>query len=169
MIGVPVMGSHKEDKRMFDPNQLLKKGGICGLFGVLAISLVLLTPIRAEARRGLVLITRGDDISTVADIPSQLLPVVKQLTGAADPKIGYKYSMFGVFFLNLWTWGGDYVIYQDDTFWDLGETGAAQMLGIDVDALKKPFFYTMPPGLMILLLLGAGGFVFFTFVSGSDD
>ena len=153
---------------MFNQNLVLSNGGICGLFGAFAISMVLLSPIHAEAK-GFVLITHGDDISKVADVPPQLAPLVKQLTGASNPEIGYKYSMFGVFFLNLWTWGGDYVIYQDETFWDLGEQGAAQMLGVDVESLKKPFTYTMPPGLIIVLILLAGGFVFFAFTYGSED
>ena len=154
---------------MFNQNHVWGKGVISGLFGAFVVSSVLMAPSRAEARKGFILITTGDDISKVADVPAQLAPVVKQLTGAANPEIGYKYSMFGIFFLNIWTWDGDYVIYEGDTFWDLGTEGAAQMLGVGVDKLKKPFFYSMPPGLIILMLLFAGGFLVFAFVRGGAD
>ena len=101
--------------------QTEEKSIFWGLFSALVLGAVLLAPSRGEAK-GFMLITYGDDISKVADIPPQILENVKQSTGATSPEIGYKYSNFGIFFLNLWTWGGDYVIFENDTYWDLGAT-----------------------------------------------
>ena len=119
---------------------------------------MLFRPAVAEAK-GFVLITYGDDISKVADIPADQLEGVKQDTGASNPAIGYKYSMFGIFFLNIWTWSGEYVLYEDDNYWDLGTEGAAQILGTAPDQLKKPLGYTIPPGLVLILVLIIGGVV----------
>jgi hypothetical protein len=119
-------------------------------------AMTMFKPAQAEAK-GFILITYGDDISKVADIPAAQMEGVKQATGAANPAIGYKYNQFGVFFLNVWTWDGDYVLYENDTYWDLGAAGAAQLLGIPADQLKKPLGYKIPPGLILILVLIIGG------------
>ena len=121
-------------------------------------AMMLFKPASAEAK-GLILITYGDDISKVAEIPPAQLEGVKQATGATNPLIGYKYNQFGIFFLNIWTWGGEYVIYENDTYWDLGAEGAAQLLGIQMEQLKKPLGYRIPPGLILVLILVIGGVV----------
>ena len=82
---------------------------------LLFCAMMVFKPVTAEAK-GFLLITYGDDISKVADIPPEQLEGVKQATGATNPLIGYKYNQFGIFFLNIWTWSGDYVIYEDDTY-----------------------------------------------------
>jgi hypothetical protein len=148
--------------------QTEEKSIVGGLLSALVLGAVLLAPSRGEAK-GFMLITYGDDISKVADIPPQILENVKQSTGATSPEIGYKYSNFGIFFLNLWTWGGDYVIFENDTYWDLGAEGAAQMLGVDAGALKKPFTYSFPPGLIVLLLLVVVGAVYWIFTRNKES
>ncbi len=125
-------------------------------------AIMMFRPSQADAK-GFFLITYGDDISKVADIPAAQLESVKQATGAANPAIGYKYNQFGIFFLNVWTWGGDFVLYENDTYWDLGVDNAAQILGVTPDQVKKPLGYKVPPGLILILVLIIGG-VFWAFV-----
>lgn len=149
-----------------------RMGGIrFGLTAAVTLGALLLCASPAHAGRGFVLFTRGEDISKVADIPPQLLEPVRQSTGTANPAIGYKYGMFGVFFLNIWTWGGEYVVFDGDSYGDLGAEGAAQMLGVSVADLPKPFTYSFPPGLFIILVLGLGvlGFILLTKGSGGDE
>ena len=134
-----------------------------------ALACILFAP-RTSEGKGLILITHGDDISHIADIPPQIIDSVKQSTGATNPAIGYKYGEFGIFFLNIWTWGGEYVVYENDTYWDLGAEGAAQMLGVGVGDLPKPMTYTFPPGLVIIILLIVGFLVYtFVFAKKEDD
>ncbi len=148
-----------------------RMGGIrFGLTAAAALGVLLLYTSPAHAK-GFVLFTRGEDISKVADIPQQLLEQVKQNTGTASPAIGYKYGMFGVFFLNIWTWGGEYVIFDGDSYGDLGAEGAAQMLGVSAADLPKPFTFHFPPGLLVIvvLVLGFLGFTFLIKGGDSDD
>ena len=142
---------------------------LSSMLSALALCLVFFAP-KEGAAKGFILITHGDDISHVADIPPQVIEQVKQSTGAANPAIGYKYGAFGIFFVNIWTWGGEYVVFENDTFWDLGAEGAAQMLGVGVGDLPKPITYTFPPGLIILVLLAIGFLLYvFVFSKGDDD
>jgi hypothetical protein len=146
---------HTKEDRMFR-NGL--RSVTAAAIPVLFCAMTVFKPAQADAG-GFILITYGDDISKVADIPAAQMEGVKQMTGAANPAIGYKYNQFGVFYLNIWTWGGDFVLYENDTYWDLGAAQAAQILGIAPDQLKKPLTYKIPPGLVLILILVIGGVV----------
>ena len=58
----------------------------------------------------------------------------------ANMKVSLKYSHFGIFFMNVWTWGGEIVLYD----------GGDQYFFIEIDqqkALDKygtPFLYKFP-------------------------
>jgi hypothetical protein len=117
---------------------------------LVACSMVLASASPAEARRGFVLITHGESVKHIADIPSETKPLVRQLTGR-DVQAGYYYKSFGIFWLDLWTWGGQYCLYADNDCWELTRDELAELLGKDKSELGKPLFYRFPPGLMIII------------------
>lgn len=66
----------------------------------------------AEARkRGVGIVGWGDDISHIADHPDD----------PAAPAVGLYYSSFRLFYVPLVTWNKEYVIYDDDTYWELDD------------------------------------------------
>jgi hypothetical protein len=100
--------------------------------------------------RGLLLITRGETISHVGDVP---LAVQQRHAGLPSTGVGFKYSYAGVFWLDLWTWGGNYCLYKERKFWQLTPEQAAQLLDRPVSELSAPLAYTFPLGLVILMAL----------------
>ena len=86
--------------------------------------------------KGIILITRGETINEVGKItnPGQL-----QLGGTVS--VGYKYSYFGVFWLDLWTWGGEYCVYDGDRYAPIQPAQAAELLGKPERSLGAPFLY----------------------------
>lgn len=110
-----------------------------------------LTPSQAEAKVPF-LITYGDSISQLAPLPSDKKETLEKLTKPGT-EVGYKYSYFGLFYLDLWTWGGEYCLFKDKSFWSLKPEQAAELLSVPVDKLPKPFFYRFP-SLLSLLILG---------------
>ncbi len=120
-----------------------------------ALAVVALSPSEAHARgRGLVVITWGEDIKHVEDIPPEIKPILQEkLSG--NWAVGYKYRSFGVFWLDLWTWDGRLCLYQGDRYSPLEPRQAALLLNKSERELSKPFFYMFPPGLLIVLALAA--------------
>lgn len=135
------------------------------IFGVL----ILFNASDAQAKKGIAIINTGEDITHLADVDAKSLEEVKASTGAQKPAIGYLYSEFGIFWLNLWTWDGKYVLFENDQVWDVTPEQAAKFSGVTVDELSKPFFYSVPPGLAILVILGLLFVAFMFFVKGDDD
>lgn len=122
---------------------------------LLALVFTLLAPARAEAK-GILLFTHGDTVSKLADVPAAQQEAVRAAT-RANPAIGYHYSYVGAFWVDLWTWGGEYCLFEGNRVWTLQPEQAAQLLGVPVADLPKPLLYRFPP-LLMLLLLGAAGF-----------
>ena len=100
------------------------------LFAVLLVGMFLI-PSKAEAK-GLLLITYGDSIKHMADVPAEAKEAITKDLGP-DVAIGYKYSYAGLFWLDIWTWGGEYCLFKDKTFWSLKPEQAAQLMGVNVD------------------------------------
>ncbi len=95
---------------------MILRHGVCGLLVVLGG--LFLFPSSASAK--IVLITRGETINHVADIPqptkNQLLQEIRQQGGkCADLAVGFRYRYFGVFWLDFWTWGGQYCTFHEKT------------------------------------------------------
>ncbi len=119
----------------------------------LFVAATLLMPSPAEARRGLVLITHGDAVKELADVPSEYREQLQELTGAKAPlKVGYFYSGFGIFGLDIWTWGGTYCLTAGDQYWPLDDHQVETLLD---KPPSRPWTYSYPPGL--LLIAGAIG------------
>ena len=125
----------------FEPRELL-----------LRIAAILRRVPAAEAK-GLLLITYGDSIKHMADVPAEAKEAITKDLGPGVA-VGYKYSYAGLFWLDIWTWGGEYCLFKDKTFWSLKPEQAAQLMGVKETELKKPLLYSFPPLLMLVLLAG---------------
>lgn len=120
-------------------------------------SLVLLAFANVSQARGL---GRGRLLFTVSklqDVPSDKQQFVYEL--GESPAIGYMYSSFYSLFLDLWTWGGQYVVYSDEAYMELTPELAAE-LGVSLDDLGKPILYRFPSGLLAFTLLMVGGTIY---------
>ena len=116
----------------------------------------------AEARRGggAVIINTGDDILHIRDLPQVDLDAVT----VDDPevladrvvfgKLGYRYERFGVFFMDIWRWDGEFVLYSGDTYVPIDD----EMLGL-VGGASVPWRYRLPDGLLILLAVAYLAFI----------
>lgn len=126
-------------------------------FAALLLTVGLFTP--AEAHAGIV-ITHGDTIKHIGDVPAHMKERLGPEFGTAA--VGFKYSYFGVFWLDLWTWDGEYCLFKDRKAASLKPAQAAAILNIQESELDTPFLYRFPLGLMILTgvaLLGLLGAV----------
>lgn len=127
------------------------------LLPLLALATSSLLSSSADAR-GLILITSGNTIKHVAEVSDQMKPVVRAVTGTStNYHVGYLHERFGVYWIDLWTWGGEYVLYDDseEDLWSLDEEETAAIMGTTPEELPKPIFYTFPPGLLALGAIGA--------------
>ena len=112
----------------------------------------------AHARRGFFFITTGETVKHVGEVASNMKAGASEATGqAGELEVGYLHSRFGVFWVDVWTWGGKYVLFDDnDQVWELDQEMAAELMGVEPKQVGKPIFYTIPPGMVIVGLLGAG-------------
>lgn len=112
----------------------------------------------AEARRrGLVLITTGDTIKNIGPVPDESAQMVREAAGNNNYEVGLVHNRFGIFWMDLWTWDPRYILYDPDNEEDGGiiePSFAAEILQVEESNLPKPFFYSVPPGLVALLILG---------------
>lgn len=121
---------------------------------IAALIVLAVTPPAHARRRSLVLITHGENMKELAEVPADA-PVKQKY---ADAKVGYRYNGFGVFWLNIWTWGGEFCVYSDEQSNYIPGTPEeiAAMASVPVDAIKKPITYSLPPGLLVLVgIIGA--------------
>ncbi len=104
--------------------------------------------------KAIVLITHGDEISHVADVPSGTKEIVREQVGK-NADVGFKYSHFGVFWLEIWTWSGEFCLYSGDEHWPLDNQQAAAILGVSEGDVARPWRYNFPPGLIAVIVIGA--------------
>lgn len=112
----------------------------------------------ANARRGFVLYGSGDTISHRADLDEALREQVAEELGLVDAAIGYRYEYFSLFFLDLLTFEGEYVLFEEDSdrYVPLDDE-ALESLGTSAEQLGKPFFYYVPTAWPLILLVGGFG------------
>lgn len=106
---------------------------------ILALTIVLALGHAAEAR-GIIIINTGDDIMELGP----LQPDDVRDTGFT--KLGYHYKRFGVFWLDVWRWGGEFCVYDGTRYAPLTDEDL-EMLG----GAQLPLAYHLPPGLVALL------------------
>lgn len=76
---------------------------------------------------------------------------------SSDLKVGMKYSHFGLLFMNVWTWDGEIVLFEGDTYYDIDVTQA-----VAIGKYGKPFLYSFP--LLFLIIVVGGGFYLLTMI-----
>ena len=119
---------------------------------MVGVLVVLSLPSRALARRrGFVLITFGDKVTKICDAAENSLAT----QGFADATVGYRYDQFGVFFVPIWTWGGEFCVYSDEeqTYTPGTPEELALITGVPMENITKPFFYSFPLGFDIILAI----------------
>jgi hypothetical protein len=122
----------------------------------LALATAALSAQEAQAR-GIMIITYGEAVMHYADLDIEVRQALKDETGQ-ELQVGYLYNNFGVFWLDLWTWGGEYCLYEGDNVLRLTPEQLAEVMKTTPDQLGKPLLYTFPLGLLVLLGLGLGAF-----------
>lgn len=116
----------------------------------------------ARGGRGIpipIVLTFGDSIKHQGNLPEKYSAEIRQAIGST-PSVGFHHSSFGVFWLDLWTWDGQYCLYDGNKYWLMSESQASELLDTPESQLRRPFFYTFPPGLVGLAALGAGCVVY---------
>ena len=120
------------------------------------VGLVLLAslgvPRTAEARK-FMLITSGDQIRELTPAPG-----APGLAQGGGMKVGHVCSYGGLFWIDFWTWGGQYCAYKAENQREcqvVPPSVAAVLPGVPEDELPTPFFYRFPLGLVVLAGLGS--------------
>jgi hypothetical protein len=117
---------------------------------LLVLVAVAIFPGKAEAKRIPIFFGWGDKISHVRDLPSDVRQQARQELGR-DVAVGFKYSRFHIFWLDIWTWGGSHVLYSGDNYSEPTPADWKEILGGEGrESLGKPFLYRFPLGLTIL-------------------
>lgn len=135
---------------------------LCALFLMLTYA-----PMRAEAAKVPFLITTGDSITNIGQVPADAKPAIERLT-QPGVEVGFVYSYFGLFWLDAWTWDGQYCLYQGKTIWKLTPLQAAKILGVAQDKLSTPLLYRFP-SLLVLLVIGIIAMIVIGKFTKSDD
>ncbi len=120
---------------------------------VLGFLLVMLAEARpAEARRGggIVVINVGDDIMHVRQTSPEAATNEDGSAAELD-QIGYHYSRFGLFWVDLWRWEGEWVLYSSDggSYAPISDAELEQLGGA-----RFPLAYHLPPGFLLLVCGG---------------
>jgi hypothetical protein len=71
--------------------------------------------------------------------------------------LGYQFSYFGVFGLDLWTWDGAYCVYDETDFKTISEIEAVRIAKEYGFVLAPPFSYRVPSGLLVISVIGVLG------------
>ena len=126
------------------------------------LGLILIGSVESQAK---IIITYGDDVAHLGDLPPELAQAIQREHNLNDtPAVGYKYSHFGIFWLPIWTWDGEYCVYaevapREYVVVSLQPKDVAELLNIPEDQVAPPFSYRYPTGLLIILglvVLGVG-------------
>src|SRR5262245_22047280 len=118
--------------------------GIRWRCGVGAVACCLLSAGEVSAGKGIVVFTSGETISHVGDVS----PAKRSESNVT--KVGYKFSYFGVFWIDFWTSGGTYWVYDGDKYVPIEPAAAAYLLDRAEGSLSRPFVYICPPGWLIV-------------------
>jgi hypothetical protein len=122
----------------------------------------------ATAKAIPIIITSGETIVHLQDLPAAAKQEVRKEL-QCEPAVGFVYSHFGVFWCDLWTWNGRYVLYKDQKYWEIKPEGFQALLGKSEEELGKPFLYRFPLGLLILAGLVGVGILCQIFIKSDEE
>ncbi len=115
--------------------------------------------------RGVAIYNTGEDVVHLSDIKEDVRAEIEAET-APGVKVGLLYSRFGLFWLDIWRWDKRYVLYDDnDNVWEVPKDALEEMAA---GSIAAPFTMTIPPGLIVIVLLGIG-FILFTIFGKDED
>ena len=98
----------------------------------------------------------GNEVGHVADVPPEHAAAISASIGAEDPAIGYLYGYFSLFFLDVLTMEGEYVLFDradEDKIWRLPPDKLESATGLAISDLGKPFLFRFPLGLMLIVVV----------------
>src|SRR5688500_11451708 len=90
----------------------------------LFLAIAVAVPSRTSA--GIVMITAGPTIKHIGDVPAAQLRSAQNTEreanikrgridllgkGMTRPAVGFRYNYFGIFWVEFWTWGGEFCLY----------------------------------------------------------
>ncbi len=116
-----------------------------------ALVLLLVSTTASVAEAGIPIIYgHGEEIAHVADLGPEAQAKAKSELGG-EVAIGWLYQRFHIFWMDLWTWGGEHVLYAGNECWSMEEADWLDVVGADYQAqLATPWTYYAPPGLLIV-------------------
>jgi hypothetical protein len=124
-----------------------------GLYVIFMLACTTTITSSAEAGKRFAIIGMGQHISECGPIPASLAAELpRELSGF---KVGYAYSSFSVFWLDVWTWGGKTVLCRDDSYFELSEKMLSELKAAGVDT-GPPLLYRIPPGGIVVVLFALG-------------
>ena len=109
---------------------------------------------------------RVPKLYTYGPTTSELGPVDKAALQKLDPAtrakveagkidtVGFHYTHLGLFWLDIWSWGGQYVVYDDAGTRPpeiVSKAVAAKLMGVEENKLGKPLSYHIPWGLVVIV------------------
>jgi hypothetical protein len=103
------------------------------------VAFALLSPAAASA----CVVTWGETITHVADVA----PQHRQNLG--PNKVGYKWGYWGLLWVDLWTHGGTYCVYEGKRYNPIQPAEAARLLGTNEPEMRAPFGSRVPLGWLI--------------------
>jgi len=92
--------------------------------------------------------TSGTAIEHLGVTPVPRRDLVRQITDEGAIEIGFVYDHSGLSTIDFWRWNGRFCLYVDNHYWELTQAEAGTIMGTEV---RRPFGYTWPTGLLLLL------------------
>jgi len=130
----------------------------------LVTTVVLASPAYADA---FIVYSYGDVLWPIGDIADDQIDRVSDEIGS-DASVGFIFTAFSIFWLNVWTWDGRFCLFKDESYWEVSPERAATLLGQQPGELREPFLYTFPLGLLVLLAGGAGAVPYALYTARRD-
>ena len=111
-------------------------------------------PLHTARKRIPVLIGTTEVLDRIGDLPPEALGQLR--SGEGEYAMGFYYEAFQIFWMNVWTWDGHYVIYQSEQeYVDTTPEEMEMLLGFPPEEeFSPPMGYRFPLGMILLLLVG---------------
>lgn len=122
-----------------------------------------------QARGWAVVWGSGEALVDVGELPSDVAAEVN-LELEADVTVAFLYEYAHLFFLDVWSWDGKYVLRDGHSYWELDDTQWRELLaGGSVEQFDKPFLYQFPLFPTLVALVFAGWMVWVKLLMTEDQ